>query len=225
MAGSLLALHWALFYGSIKYANVSVGVVCFCLSGFFTAILSPLMNKRRISVVELLLSLLTLVGISLIFHFDVSFRLGIILGVMSSFLFALFAIINERINQRNNVLKTTTLEMIGGALGISILLPLYLYFFPEATILPSPEDTGYLFLLALGSTVFMCLMFNSAQKKINAFTVSLSFNLEPVYGILLAIILFQENKQLNFSFYLGLLFIVLSLALQMSRVLLKEKRK
>ena len=88
--GVLLAFHWIFFYGSIKYANVSVGVVCFCLSGFFTALISPWINRKRISWVELLLSSLTLAGISLIFHFDASFRIGIVLGIVSSLLFALY---------------------------------------------------------------------------------------------------------------------------------------
>ena len=96
--GALLALHWVLFYASIKCSNVSVGVVCFCLSGFFTAIISPLLNRRRIFWTELLLSAITLAGILLIFRFDTSFRLGIVLGTVSSLLFALYATLNGRVN-------------------------------------------------------------------------------------------------------------------------------
>lgn len=116
--GVLLAFHWVFFYGSIKYANVSVGVVCFCLSGFFTALVSPLVNRKRISWVELLLSSLTLAGILLIFHFDASFRTGIVLGIISSLLFALYATLNERVNQSGQVIKTTALQMVGGTLAM-----------------------------------------------------------------------------------------------------------
>lgn len=213
--GVLLAFHWVFFYGSIKYANVSVGVVCFCLSGFFTALISPLVNRKRISWVELLLSSLTLAGILLIFHFDASFRTGIVLGIISSLLFALYATLNERVNQSGQVIKTTALQMVGGTLAMGLLLPFYRAGKSSLSLLPTSEDFVFLFLLALGCTVCMCLLLNRAQKVISAFTVSLSFNLEPVYSILLAVLLFDEDKMLGTAFYMGLVLIVLSLVLQM----------
>lgn len=213
--GVLLAFHWVFFYGSIKYANVSVGVVCFCLSGFFTALISPLVNRKRISWVELLLSSLTLVGILLIFHFDASFRTGIVLGIISSLLFALYATLNEQVNQSGQVIKTTALQMVGGTLAMGLLLPFYRAGKSSLSLLPTSEDFVFLFLLALGCTVCMCLLLNRAQKEISAFTVSLSFNLEPVYSILLAVLLFDEDKMLGTAFYMGLALIVLSLVLQM----------
>ena len=213
--GVLLAFHWVFFYGSIKYANVSVGVVCFCLSGFFTALISPLVNRKRISWVELLLSSLTLAGILLIFHFDASFRTGIVLGIISSLLFALYATLNEQVNQSGQVIKTTALQMVGGTLAMGLLLPFYRAGKSSLSLLPTSEDFVFLFLLALGCTVCMCLLLNLAQKVISAFTVSLSFNLEPVYSILLAVLLFDEDKMLGTAFYMGLALIVLSLVLQM----------
>ena len=213
--GVLLAFHWIFFYGSIKYANVSVGVVCFCLSGFFTALISPWINRKRISWVELLLSSLTLAGISLIFHFDASFRIGIVLGIVSSLLFAFYATLNERVNQSGQVVKTTALQMVGGTFAIGLLLPFYHASKSSLSLLPSWEDLVFLILLALGCTVCMCMLLNRAQKTISAFTVSLSFNLEPVYSILLAVLLFDEDKMLGTSFYVGLSLIVLSLVLQM----------
>lgn len=223
--GFLLALHWTMFYGSIKYANVSVGVVCFCLSGFFTAIISPLLNRRRISPVELLLSSLTLIGISLIFHFDSSFRTGIAFGVVSALFFAVYATLNERVNTSDDVTRTTMLQMAGGTVGLGALLPVYLYWQPSVTVVPTLSDFGYLFLLALGCTVCMCSFLNKAQKSISAFTVSLSFNLEPVYSIVLAIILFHEDKMLGTAFYAGLSLIVLSLLLQMAHVAKKAQSR
>ncbi len=221
--GFLLALHWIFFYGSIKYATVSVGVVCFCLSGFFTAIISPLVNHRRISLTELLLSSLTLVGISLIFHFDSSFRIGIALGVISSLLFAVYATFNERTNASDSALRTTTLQMIGGSVGVGLLLPVYWLNASSAVCLPTIKDVGFIFLLALGCTVCMCSLLNKAQKTIRAFTVSLSFNLEPIYSIVLAIILFDEDKMLGATFYIGLSIILLSLLLQMLHAAYSKK--
>lgn len=153
--GVLLAFHWVFFYGSIKYANVSVGVVCFCLSGFFTALISPLVNRKRISWVELLLSSLTLVGILLIFHFDASFRTGIVLGIISSLLFALYATLNEQVNQSGQVIKTTALQMVGGTLAMGLLLPFYRASKSSLSLLPTSEDFVFLFLLAL-AVRFVC---------------------------------------------------------------------
>ena len=217
--GLLLALHWIFFYGSIKYANVSIGVICFCLSSFFTAIISPMLNRQKISWAELLLSSLTLLGISLIFQFDSSYRIGIGFGVVSSLLFAFYAILNERLSASRNAVRTTALQMIGGFTGLSVLLlPVYIMNVQHATYLPTINDFCFLFLLAFGCTVCMCFLLNNAQREISAFTVSLSFNLEPVYSILLAIILFKENKMFGTAFYAGLSLIMLSLILQMFRL-------
>lgn len=217
--GLLLALHWIFFYGSIKYANVSIGVICFCLSSFFTAIISPMLNHQKISWAELLLSSLTLFGISLIFQFDSSYRIGIGFGVVSSLLFAFYAILNERLSASRNAVRTTALQMIGGFTGLSVLLlPVYIMNVQHATYLPTINDFCFLFLLAFGCTVCMCFLLNNAQREISAFTVSLSFNLEPVYSILLAIILFKENKMFGTAFYAGLSLIMLSLILQMFRL-------
>lgn len=221
--GLLLALHWIFFYGSIKYANVSIGVICFCLSGLFTAITSPLINRQKVSITELLLGSMTLVGISLIFHFDSSFRFGISLGIISSILFALYATLNERINKSISIVKNTTMQMIGGSIGITALLPILWLSNSNMKPCPSVSDFGYLFLLALGCTVCMCSLLNNAQKRINAFTISLSFNLEPIYSIILAVIIFGENKMFGTMFYAGLSIIVLSILLQI--ILMTKKMK
>lgn len=96
----IITIHWLFFYGSIKYANVSIGVVCYSLTSFFTAIFEPIINKKKFVATELLLSLLTLLGIALIFHFDASYQLGIVLGVISSAFAALYTIYNERLVRR-----------------------------------------------------------------------------------------------------------------------------
>lgn len=225
-AGILLALHWVFFYASIKYSNVSIGVVCFCLSGFFTAVLSPVINKTRLSIVELLLSALTIVGILLIFHFDDSFRFGILMGVISSLIFAVFTIVNEKINQKESPQNVTMLEMLGGAIGIALLLPFYYLYHVEKThFLPSVSDLFFLLILAILCTDVMYILLNSVQKKISAFTISLSFNLEPIYSIVLAVVLFHEDKDLKLTFYIGLSLIILSLVLQMIRVFYQRKKK
>ncbi len=213
-AGLLIAFHWVFFYASIKYSNVSVGVVCYCLTSFFTAFLAPLVNKKPFNITELLLSMLTLAGIGLIFHFDTSFRLGIILGVISSFLASLYTIFNERLVKKYDASIMNLYQMLAGSVALILASPLYFYFFPSKTIIPGTLDIIYLLLLSLFCTVGLYVLVAEVLRKVSAFTVNLTFNLEPVYSILLAMILFNESRQLNLSFYAGLLIIIISVILQ-----------
>ncbi|MES2064838.1 MAG: DMT family transporter [Bacteroidota bacterium] len=212
--GLFITIHWVFFYASIKYSNISVGVVCYCLTSFFTAIFDPLINRRKFKRSELLLSLITLVGIALIFHFDSSYQLGIGLGVVSSAFAALYTIYNEQLVQKYDSRLINFYQMTGGTIGLGILLPAYLHFFPVESIIPGLKDTGYLLLLASFCTVGLYVLFAESLKRIPAFTVNLSFNFEPLYAIILAFLFFNESKELNISFYIGLLFVVTSVILQ-----------
>lgn len=216
--GVVVALHWLFFYGSIKYSNVSIGVVCFSLTSLFTAIFDPLINRRRFDVAEMLLSLLTLAGILLIFHFDTQYRFGIILGIISAMFAALFTVFNKRLIKRFDTSTITFYELSTGFIVLTMALPLYLHFSPVNTLLPSGMDFLYLLVLAWFCTVLMYLLSMNALKKISPFTVNLCFNLEPVYSIVMAFVLFHENKFLNNAFYAGLGCIILSVGLQMLRV-------
>lgn len=212
--GLLITIHWVFFYASIKYSNISIGVVCYCLTSCFTAVLKPLVDKSRFRLSELLLSSLTLLGISLIFHFDTSFRLGIILGVISSAFAALYTIFNERLVRKYNSISINYYQMIGGVVGLGMLMPIYLYFFPIEHFIPDLKDTLYLILLSLFCTVGLYVTVTEVLKKLSAFTVNLTFNLEPIYAILIAFAFFGEGKEVNFSFYVGLLFVIASVVLQ-----------
>lgn len=212
--GAIVALHWVTFYGSIKYSNVSVALVCFSAIGFFTAILEPVILRTRVNITELLLGLLVIAGIYLIFHFDPSFKTGIIIGIISALLASLFPILNRQLVQRIDSGTITLYEITGGFFFLSILLPFYLDYFPAETIVPSWSDTGWLLVLALFCTVLSFNLSMNALKKISAFTVNLSYNLEPVYGIALAFVVYREDKLLTPSFYAGLLLIALSVFLQ-----------
>lgn len=212
--GMFITIHWVFFYASIKYSNISIGVVCYCLTSFFTAIFAPLINRSKFTLSELGLSLITLFGISLIFHFDASYQLGIILGVISSAFAALYTIYNEKLVRNFDSRVINYYQMLGGTVGLGILLPFYLYFFPVPTILPSLNDVYYLVVLASFCTVGLYVLFAESLKHISAFTVNLSFNLEPVYAIILAFLFFNESKELNMSFYIGLCFVIISVLLQ-----------
>ena len=216
--GLLLGLHWVFFYGSIKASNVSIGVVCFSLVGFFTAFLEPLINCHRVSFKEVVFSLLTLFGVVLIFHFDTRYRLGIGLGIISSALAALFTITN------NSTSTMLLYEMVGGFIWLSCILPFYLRYFPVSTIVPGLLDFTYLLLLASVCTIGLYLLQIQVLKKISAFTVNLSYNLEPIYSIILAMLLFSEAKELNAAFYIGLGVIILSVILQTLSVIRSNKK-
>lgn len=212
--GLLLAFHWVFFYGSIKASNVSIGVICFSLVGFFTAALAPLVDRRRFSLRELIFSLLTVAGVLLIFQLDVRYRTGILLGIVSSAICALFTLVNKRIGENRSSSLLLAYEMAGGFVGLSCVLPLYLHFFPSARFWPSAADLGYLVVLSSVCTIGVYLLQIQVLKVISAFTVSLSYNLEPLYSILLAMLFFGEGRQLNYAFYIGLALIGLSVGLQ-----------
>ena len=222
-AGLLITLHWVLFYASIKYSNISIGVVCYCLTSFFTALLKPLIDRQKFRVSELGLSTLTLLGISLIFHFDASYQLGIILGVFSSAVAALYTIYNERLVQRFDSIVINYYQMLAGTICLGAILPIYLLYFKADSIVPGLKDTAYLGLLSLFCTVGLYVIFAEVLKKIPAFTVNLTFNLEPVYAIIIAFLFFDESKEVNLSFYIGLAFIIASVVLQTLISLKKAK--
>lgn len=223
--GFLLSMHWVFFYASIKASNISIGVICFSLVGFFTAILEPFINRRKFLMTELILSLITLSGIVLIFNLDMRYQIGIILGIISSALAALFTIMNKRVGA--DYASTTMLfyEMIGGVICLSLIMPFYLYSFQVESLIPSIQNILYLLVFCVFCTILLYILQIQALKSISAFTVNLSYNLEPVYSIVLAMLFFGEAKELNYSFYLGLALILLSTLLQMFNVVRERKRQ
>jgi drug/metabolite transporter (DMT)-like permease len=216
--GGIAALHWVTFYGSIKYSNVSVGLVCFSAVGFFTALLEPLIMRHRIDMVELFLGFLVIVGIFFIFKVDPHFKTGILVGLFSALLGSLFPVLNKRILKRVSSENVTLYELSGGFLILTLLMPLYLYLFPAPSLIPGWQDWIWLLVLSWACTVLAFNLSMSALQHISAFTVNLSYNLEPVYGILLAFVLFREDKYLNKGFYIGFCLILLSIILQTVRL-------
>jgi drug/metabolite transporter (DMT)-like permease len=216
--GAIIALHWVTFYGSVKYANVSVSLVCFSAVGFFSALLDPLISKRKFKAIELLLGLMVILGVYLIFHFDQNFRTGIIFGLISAFLASIFPILNKQYVTKHNPDTITFYEMTGGWLILNFVVPVYLLFVPVDSIFPDLMDFVWLLVLSLFCTVLAFNLSVRALSSISPFTVNLSFNLEPVYGILLAFLLFKEHLEVGFSFYAGLTVIFLTVVIQTIRV-------
>ena len=225
--GAIIALHWVCFYGSIKLANVSIALVCFSSTSLFSSVLEPLSKKLKIQFQDLLIGLLSLIGILLIFHFDSKFRLGIVVGLFSAFFAAIFSIINKRITNYVDVNTIQTYEMTGGFI---FLVPIVFVMsamnhFNPILITPTKMDWIWLLILAVGCTVLSNHLMLSALKQISAFTLNVTLNLEPVYGIILAFILFKEQKQLGGSFYIGISLITLSVIIQMFRIIKQHQLK
>ena len=215
--GALLGFHWILFYGSIKASNVSIGVICFSLIGFFTAIFEPLIFKRRFSGLELLFSLITVAGVLCIFSFDARYRYGILIGVVSSAVCSLYAICNKKASVGVRSRTVLMYQMSGGLALVSAIIPIYLWAFPAnqpVAVIPEGSNLWYLLCLALFCTAGMYLLQIQALKRLSAFTVNLTYNLEPCYTIILAFLIFGEGREINFSLYLGIALILLSVFLQ-----------
>lgn len=216
--GGIIALHWVSFYGSIKYANISVALVCFSSVGFFSSFLDPWISNRKIIITEVLLGLMVMLGVYLIFHFDQHFRTGILFGIISAFLATLFPILNKRFVGKHGADTITFYEIGGGWMVLNLVVPIYLHYTPVQSYLPNAKDLLWLLFLSLFCTVLAFNMSVRALSRISPFTVNLSFNLEPVYGILLAFLIYNEHKMLGPSFYAGISIIILTVVLQTLKV-------
>jgi len=222
--GFIVALHWLFFYGSVKYGNVSIAVVCIAGSGFFTAFFDPLIYKKRIDGIEVILGAIAILGIYIIFDFHPQYKIGIIFGILAAVGSSLFPIFNKRLLTRYSPEILTLYELGGGLLTLSLIVPFYIYYSPATYYLPTAKDWVLLLVLAWVCTVLCFDLQLNALKKISPFTANLAYNLEPVYGIILAFIFFNENKTLNIQFYTGVLLILLAVVLQMVRIWVAKKQ-
>ena len=215
--GIIVAIHWLCFYGSIKYSNVSITLVCFSSSSFFSALIEPIIRKQRPSATELLLSLVAIAGIYIIMQFDSRYTFGIILGIAAAFFSALFTILNKTLTVRHDAYTITLYEIGTGFLGLCCLIPWFILHTPSQFWIPSPMDWIYLLILSIVCTVWAFSLAINSLNHVSSFTMNLSYNLEPVYGILLAFLLFHENKNLHSGFYWGMGLILISVAAQSLR--------
>ena len=214
--GILLALHWVAFFASIQASNVSIGVACVATSCFFTTLFDPIINRKRLQWKNILLSFIAIAGILFIFSIDVRFRLGIALGLLCAALYSLFSILNINIANEIKEDSATMLlyELIGGVLFLTLCIPAFRALYPAEPVVPVGSDL--VSLLALGSvfTVIPFLFQLQALRKLTAFTVNMAYNLEPVYSIAIAAVLFGELQEVGFSFWVGIFLIVFSVVLQ-----------
>lgn len=223
LVGGLVALHWVCFYASIQYGNVSIALVCLSTLGFFTSFLEPLFLRRRIDLVEVMLGVASIIGIALIFHFNPVYKTGIIIGLISGLLSSLFSVFNKKLVGKFSAKTLSIYELGGGLLVWTLFLPLYVYYIPTSKFSPTGWDWVWLLVLAWLCTVLAVNLSFNALKHISAFTQCLTLNLEPVYGIGLAFLLYHENENLSGGFYYGIAIIASVVLLQMWREYRKNK--
>ncbi|MBA3648835.1 MAG: EamA family transporter [Chitinophagales bacterium] len=210
LVGLLVAIHWLFFYGSIKYSNISVGMSCLAMIAVFSAIMEPLIMKQKFSWQEFFLALFAVIGMFLIFTFHEIYRTGIILGLISALLGSYFTILNRKLMMKYNSETVTTYELCSGFVYLTLLMPAYLYLFPTDKYIPDSQDWLLLMIFTIVCTVIPFNLSMKSLRYVSAFTASLSLNMEPVYGIILAFIFFNEQNELNAGFYIGTLFILFS---------------
>jgi drug/metabolite transporter (DMT)-like permease len=213
--GVLVALHWLTFYGSIKLSNASVAATCMALATVFTALIEPWLTGKRFSKRELALGIAVLPGVALVVGgVAPSMRLGIAVGAISAAFVAVFGSLNKRLVEHADPLTVTAIELGAGTLALTLLAPLMPTLFPVFDgvlfALPAGRDFAYLLLLAVVCTLLPFSLSLVALRHMSAFSAQLAINLEPVYAILLAILLLGEQRELSPQFYLGVAIILIA---------------
>lgn len=211
-AGLIIALHWFTFFKAIKVSNVSVTLACLSTGAFFTSILEPLLFGKKVVWYEVLFGLIVIGGLYIIFNVEVNYVLGIILALTSAFLSALFTVINAKYTKIYMPSVISFYELIGGVGFLSI----YLFFsggFTTDFFSLSIEDLGWLILLASVCTAYAFIASVKVMKYLSPYTVMLTINLEPIYGIILALLIFKDSEHMNPMFYVGAAIILLTVIL------------
>lgn len=223
--GFIQAAHWVCFYGSIKYANITIALTTLSTSALLASIIEPLFLKKKFDPVEILLGFFAIIGIVIIYNTHVQFSIGIIIGLIAALLTVLVSVLNKKIIDNYEPEQITLYQLSGGFAGLTIILPLYQYFYPEKHIHPVLMDWVWLVILSWVCTILTFFLYIRSLKMISAFTMNLTLTLEPVYGIILAFLIFHENRLLSNWFYLGFALITLAVLFHMWRLLRNRSHK
>jgi drug/metabolite transporter (DMT)-like permease len=220
-SGLVIALHWFTFFHAIKISNVSITLACLSTGALFAAILEPILYGKKIVPYELFFGLLVVVGLYIIFNVEGNYFLGILTALSSAFLSAFFAVINSRLVQSYDATVISFYELSGGVVFFSFLLLCFGSFSLEFFQL-SVKDLLYLLILSSICTAYAFIASTSVMKFLSPYTVMLTINLEPIYGIILAVLIFEEKEQMSFGFYIGAFIILLTVLLN---AVIKSRKK
>lgn len=205
--GAIIAFHWFCFYNAINISNVSVTLVAFATGSLFTSMLEPLFFKRKIIRYEMGFGLLIIAAIAMIFKVEMRYTYGIIFGILAAFTSSLFMVFNGLLVKRIPSPIITIYELGGGFLALSIYLLVNGKFTPEFFVI-TPTAWGWLLLFSIVGTAYPFIASVNLMKRLSPYTVSLTVNLESVYGIIIAYFLWEKQEAMSPGFYLGTLIIL-----------------
>lgn len=206
--GAIVGLHWICFYGAIKMANASVALICMSTTTLFTSFIEPWVSRKSLSWIDVVFGVLVIPGIFLTTQgLAEGMMLGFWVGILSALFAAVFAVFNKRYIYETTATVITTLEMLGAWIFMSVIIVILSGRGELAVFWPVTLDWIYLLILAVLCTIVPYILHLRAYEHLTAFASNLVVNLEPVYGILLAIVILHDHKELTSSFYLGVILI------------------
>lgn len=205
LIGLIVAVHWMAFFGSARVSNVSVSLVGFATNSLWAALLEPLFNRTRIKKFEVILGLVVIAGLYLIFSVDFKYTAGLLLGILAGFTSALFSVFNSKMVKQVPAFTITFYEMFAVFIAIGLFLPVYQSFWTNGVLqlIPTAMDWVYIALLAGVCSVYAYSVAVELMKKISVFVIQLALNLEPLYGIIMAVIIFGQTEKMSVNFYFG----------------------
>jgi len=218
LPGAVLGLHWICFYGSIRYANVSIALTCLGAAPLLAAVFEPLSFRRGIQGSELVLGSLVAVGIAIIYASHLHFSLGLIYGVLAVILTVAVSILNKHMLSNYAPGQLIGFQMTGAFLAVCLCFPVYTYVFQRPFEFPTLPDLAYLLVLSWACTILTFFLWMLALKQVSAFTSNILLALEPIYGIILAFLVFKEYRDMGPYFYVGFLLMGLAVGLHTYKV-------
>ena len=213
VAGIIIALHWITFFAAIKASNISITLAMFSTGAFFAAFIEPLFFRRKIIGYEIFFGLVVIFGVVLITQTELRYLTGILLGISSALFSTLFAVLNGKFVEQHSATVISFYEFIGGVTFISLYLLFSDQGFSEDFFILNSTDWICLFILASICTAYAFIASIHVMKQITPFSVVLTYNLEPIYGIVLALVLFPETETMTPMFYVGALLIICTVLL------------
>ncbi|MGB1041754.1 MAG: DMT family transporter [Tenacibaculum sp.] len=225
ISGVIIAVHWITFFKAIKVSNVSVALVTMSTGAFFTSLIEPLFFRRKIKTIEIFLGMLVILGLYIIFNFESQYTLGIVYALISAFLSALFAVLNGLFIKKYDANTISFYQLLFGVLGVTLYL-LVTNQITTSFFQLSSSDWMYLVVLSSICTAYAFIASVQVMKYITPYTVMLTINLEPIYAIILALIVFGEKEEMNTEFYYGafiVLFVVVLNGVLKNTTLIKKK--
>lgn len=206
LTGFIVAIHWLTFFGAGRVSNPSTSLVGFATCSFWAALIEPIVKRKKIQPIEIGLGIVVLIGLYIIFSFNFEYPLGLFLGIVSGLTAALFSVINSRLVIKNNAYTITFYEMIGASIFVILFFPFYTMLWAdggELNLNATLSDWMYIALMAWVCSVYAFSVSINLTKKLSVFFMQLALNLEPVYGIILALLVFGQQEVMGPNFYWG----------------------